>query len=89
MGYLDNTGLSYFWNKIKAKSSTLTLTVAGWSNKAQTVTVNGVTTSNLVIVSVNNNSFGITCTSQSTNQLKFTCDVLPTTAVSVEIAIIK
>lgn len=88
MRYLDTTGLKYFWNKIKAKTSTLTLNVSGWSNNSQTLTVSGVTTSNLVIVSVNDNAYGIKCTEQSSNRLKFTCDTLPTVAVTVNIAII-
>ena len=47
--FLDKTGLSYLWEKIKAyvnkygtKIHTVTLTPSGWVNKTYTVTVPGI-----------------------------------------------
>lgn len=94
MAYLDNTGLTYFYQKIKALFSlkprmiTVTLTVSGWSGKTQTVTVSGVTASNMVVVSVDSNINGIECTAQGTNTLTFTAETTPTANVTVKVAII-
>lgn len=152
MGYLDNTGLSYLWGKLKAayassltvsgrtvtlksKSgatlSTITtqdttysvattsanglmasadktklngvatgatknsittnaavLTVAGWSNNSQTVSVAGVTTTNLVIVGVDNSNNGVRCTAQGSGTLTFTCDSVPISNIAVNVAML-
>lgn len=152
MGYLDNTGLTYFWGKIKAAfgstlevsgktvtlksksgatlstittqdttysaattsanglmssgdktklngvatgatknsitSATATLTVAGWSSKKQTVSVTGVTASNLVFVSTNDTGNGVKCTAQGSGTLTFSCDSVPTASVTVSVAIL-
>lgn len=98
MAYLDKTGLSYFYSKLKAKFApishthitltTVTLTVSGWLSYNQTVTVNGVTASNLVTVSVSDNIYGIVCTAQATNKLTFTCETVPTANVTVNVAIL-
>lgn len=80
----------------KAKTLILSLTTAGWSatNKTQSVTTNGVTTSNVVIVSPAATSqdaygaAGVKCTAQATNRLTFTCDTVPTEALSVNIVIL-
>lgn len=152
MGYLDNTGLTYFWGKIKAAfgatlsvsgrtvtlksksgatlstittqdttysaattsanglmssgdktklngvatgatknsitTTTVTLTVAKWSNKSQSVSVSGVTASNLVIVSVDNTDNGIKCTAQGSGTLTFTCETLPTAGVTASVAVL-
>lgn len=47
--FLDKTGLSYFWNKIKSyinsygiKLRTVTLTASDWTNNTKTVAVSGV-----------------------------------------------
>lgn len=98
MAYLDNTGLNYFYSKLKAKFApishshstliTVTLTVSGWLSYNQTVTVNGVTPSNLVTVSVNDNTNGIVCIAQASNKLTFSCDTVPTANVTVNVAIL-
>ena len=152
MGYLDNTGVTYLWSKLKGAfassltvsgrtvtlksksgatlstittqdttyspattsanglmsstdkskldgvssgatknsiiTTTVTLPVAGWSNNAQTVSVSGVTTSNLIIVNVTANSYGVECTAQGSGTLTFSCESLPTTDVSVSVAIL-
>ena len=91
---LVNTGDMYIWNN-KAKKTRIntSLTVAGWSNNSQTITVNGVTTSNDVVISPAPTSIddytgaGIKCTAQAANSLTFTCEDIPTSAISVNILI--
>ena len=74
-------------------NNTVTLTTAGWSNLTQTVTLTGVTTTNAVWVSPAPASFtlynnaGIYCSSQGTNSLTFTCAVVPSSAITVNVAI--
>lgn len=74
-------------------SRTVTLAAASWSNKKQTVTVNGVTASNTVIVSAapasleNYNAHGIICTAQGANSLTFDCEIVPTVALTVYVII--
>lgn len=81
-------GVSTGATKNSIVTNTVTLTVAGWSSNSQVVTVSGVTTSNLVIVEPSDSSYGIKCTAQGTNSLTFTCDTVPTAAVTVKVAII-
>lgn len=69
-------------------SVNVSLPVASWSNKTQTASVSGVTTSNLVIVSIPANTYGVECTAQASGKLTFSCETLPTTAVSVNVAVI-
>ncbi len=72
---------------------TVSLTVAGWSNKTQTVTVSGVTASNLVVVGAAPSSadaYGeavVRCTAQAANSLTFVCEEVPEEALSVNVAI--
>lgn len=74
---------------------TVPITVAAWGGTTVcTVTVNGVTTSNDVIVSpaptmiVDYVAAGIYCRSQDTNQLEFECSTTPTTALLVHVMIV-
>lgn len=75
-------------------NKTASLTMAGWSNNQQTVTVQGVTTNSSVIVSPDADSFtaygeaGIYCSAQATNSLTFTCESVPTAALTVNVLII-
>ena len=70
-----------------------TLAVADWSGNAQTVTVNGVTATNTVIVSpapasaVEYASCGILCTTQGTDSLTFTCTSVPANDLVVNVVI--
>lgn len=76
--------------------SAITISVAAnaWSNKTATVTVTGVTASNTVIVSPAPASItawgdaSMKCTAQATNQLTFTCEEVPTAAISVNVVIL-
>ena len=80
---------------VAAKSSTTaTLTTNGWSNNTQTVNVTGVTASNDIIVSTapaskdDYTSAGIFCTAQAAGTLTFTCDTVPTSAITVNVLIL-
>lgn len=83
-------------NAKQAKASTVTanLTVAGWSNKTQTITVSGVTASNTVIVGPNPSSEAeysknnVICTAQGNNSLTFSCGIVPTTSLSINVIIL-
>lgn len=82
------TGVVSLYSKI-----TVTLTVAGWNNKTQTVTATGVTASNDVIVTPAPTSMEdytdatIYCTGQWSNSLTFTCDSTPTSNITVNVMI--
>lgn len=92
---LVTTGEKAIWNsKPDTKTITITLPSSGWSNKSQTITANGVTANNIVVISpVLNNmddylKYRIICTTQGANSLTFTCDIVPTSAISLDILII-
>ena len=92
--YINSSGT---WSNGKtalaATQTTASLAVASWSNNSITVTVSGVTTSNLVIVSPAPTSAktwaacGVICTTQAANKLTFTCESTPTTALTANIAV--
>lgn len=72
----------------------ITLTSSGWSSNSQTVSVTGVTASNLVIVTPAPNSAavwsgsGIVCSGQAAGTLTFTYEVAPTANVVVNVVIL-
>lgn len=80
-------GVSTGATKNTITQTTVTLTSSGWGSNKQTVTVSGVTASNLVIVDVLNDEYGIKCTSQASNTLTFTCENTPTVNVTVNVVI--
>ena len=69
----------------------VTLTVAGWSNNSQTVTVSGVTANNAVVVSptpdsyISYGEFGVYCSAQAANSLTFVCDSVPDVNLTVNV----
>ena len=83
-------------NAKQAKHATVsvTLNASGWSNKSQTITVNGVTASNTVIVGPAPTSVdlygnaGIICTAQAANSLSFSCNIVPTSNITVNVIIL-
>ena len=85
--------LSVANSKTSKKNLTVTLTANGWSNKAQTVSADGVTASNDVFVSAAPSSYTvyaecmIRCTKQANNSLTFECEEVPGTSVSVNVII--
>lgn len=95
---LVTTGDKYIWNSksdLSKIETSITLAVANWNNKSQTVTVNDVTSSCAVVVTPTPASIddwsecGVLCTTQATNSLTFSCDETPEVAISVNIMIIK
>ena len=73
---------------------TATLTVAGWSDKSQTVTVTGVTTTNNILVmpqkasSEDYYTAEVEAIVQATDSLTFACETVPTVALIVDIIIL-
>lgn len=92
---LVTTGEKYTWNNKQnaVATRTATLTVNGWSNGAQIVSVTGVTASNTVVVSPapasveNYIAANITCTVQGSNSLTFSCEDTPSSAITVNVII--
>ena len=76
------------------KAVTATLISTNWSSNTQTVTVNGVTSANNVIVapapaSISDYaSSGIYCSAQGANSLTFTCDTAPVNNITVNVLIV-
>ena len=100
MNYLDKTGLSHLWSKIKStfalkKTQTATLTSSGWTLSGgvytQTVNVSGVTINSIVIVSSAPGNAkvygecGVKCVSQTFGSLTFNADTKPTVSMTVNI----
>ena len=85
-----------YWTRvmqINRRKATATLTVAGWSSNAQAVDVEGVTTSNDIIVSPAFESYGdwgkysVQAASQLDGTIVFECKTTPTVNISVNILI--
>lgn len=76
-------------------TTTATLTVNGWSNNTQTVSVTGVTATNTIIATYDTGSrreyldSDIYCSAQGAGTLTFTCGSVPSSAVTVNIMIIE
>lgn len=72
----------------------VTLLSSGWSSNAQTVTVNGVTASNNIIVSPAPASMqdymdcAVYCSAQAANQLTFNCTSVPSVDITVNVLIV-
>ena len=75
-------------------SDSITLLSTDWSSQTYVATVQGVTSSNTVIVSPAPSSSddyvaaGIKCTAQAENSLTFTCTTDPTNNISVNVVIL-
>lgn len=73
---------------------TVSLTVAGWSNKAQTVSVSGMTASSIFFVTYAPASRAawvdadIYCSAQGAGTLTFACATVPTEAITANIVIL-
>ena len=105
----DGTGSVKGWDELKQSvqnntqalggkqtalvTATASLTVEGWSENSQTVSVAGVTATNIVWVApapASNDvygSAGIRATAQAEGTLTFTCTTVPTEAVTVNVVI--
>ena len=83
-------------SSIQAQHTSLSITIAttDWSNKTCTKTASGVTSSNTVIVSPASASYEaygeaqVRATAQGTNQLTFTCTDVPSSSLTVNVAIL-
>lgn len=88
-----NGSIKAVYDATKHTTATATLAVASWSSNSITVSVTGVTASNLVIVSPAPASWaawgkaGVYCSAQAAGQLTFTCTVTPTAALTANIII--
>lgn len=81
--------------KCGKSTKTASLTTSGWSSSmTQTVSVSGVTSSNTVVVSPAPASYAayteanVRCTAQASGKLTFTCDTVPTAALTVNVLIL-
>lgn len=83
-------------NNIQAQHASLSVTIStsDWSNGTCTKTASGVTASNTVIVSPASASYEaygeaqVRATAQGTNQLTFTCTDVPSSSLTVNVAIL-
>lgn len=93
---LDNTDKIELENKIGALHTQriATLSVGGWNNNTQNVSVNGATANNIVFVAPSPDSqdeytsAGIKCITQAQNALTFSCKTVPTVAINVNVIIV-
>ena len=80
---------------IWAKKATVSLPAASWNSKAQTVTVNGVTAANDLLVAANPscleawNKAGVYASAQTANTITFNCTTVPTAALTANIMILE
>lgn len=79
----------------KHTKATISLLVADWNEKSQTVNVSGVTADNTVLISPAPESisiysaYGVICTAQGAGTLTFTCDLTPSNDISVNVVILE
>lgn len=92
--FLKTDGINASWESTSTSLETPpTLVAANWSSNTQTITVQGVTATNTVIVSPiptdaeDYAAAGILCTGQATNALTFTCQTTPASDLQVNIVI--
>lgn len=90
---LDSNGNAVWENITTSPATAPTLVAANWSSNTQTITVQGVTATNTIIVSPiptdaeDYAAAGILCTGQATNALTFTCQTTPASDLQVNIVI--
>lgn len=90
--YFDNAGQSSGGGS-KPKALEVTLVSTDWDNNSQSVTVEGVTDTNLVQVSPSTDSYtdyanaNIRATAQAENELTFECDTTPSVDITVNVVI--
>lgn len=80
--------------RLTKANTTVTLTAADWSGGSQTVTVSGVTSTGVVLVSPDPTdqsaytSAGILCTAQAADSLTFTATTTPTADIDVNVVML-
>lgn len=91
---LDSNGNAVWENITTTPATAPTLVAANWSSNTQTITIQGVTATNTIIVSPiptdaeDYAAAGILCTGQATNALTFTCQTVPASDLQVNIVIL-
>lgn len=91
--YFDNSNVASGYAAVSIGISA-TLLSSGWSSNAQTITVNGVTASNNVVVApapANMQDYidcAIYCSAQAANQLTFNCTSVPSADITVNVLIV-
>lgn len=95
LGKKSGTNFDMGWTDIpRSQPLTGILTAAGWSNNSQTISVDGVTASNNVLIDSADATYeayvtaGVRCTAQAANSLTFTCKKVPEEALAVKILIL-
>lgn len=89
-----NTVLAAVNSKVSKINAVAVLTVEGWTENAQTVTVTGVTADNSVIVGADPANHveyvdaNIRCTAQGENSLTFVCDDVPAASINANVMIL-
>ena len=90
-GVIGANEISIITDAEVATGNTVTLDSADWVNSAQTVTVNGMTASTIVLVApkpADASAFaaaGIMCTGQATDSLTFTAVTTPSADIDVNV----
>jgi len=80
------------WVKVVTNTTTVAIAPGDWTGTTATKTVTGITTGSIIWVSPAAASYTayaaakIRATAQGTNSLTFTCDMVPTTTIDVEVA---
>ncbi len=91
--YFDNSNVASGYAAVSIGISA-TLLSSGWSSNAQTITVNGVTASNNVVVApapANMHEYmdcAVYCSAQAANQLTFNCTSAPSADITVNVLIV-
>lgn len=95
--FLTTNGSALSWGRAATMNVPQTAPVlvsTDWVNDSQTITVNGVTASNTVIISpapasaADYAEAGILCTAQAANSLTFTCDTTPSNSITLSVVIL-
>jgi len=93
-GNMDTLDSAVAGKQAQHSAINISIATSAWSNKTAQVTATGVTATNTVIVSPAPASItawgdaSMKCTAQAANQLTFTCEEVPTAAISVNVVIL-
>lgn len=78
------------------KKFTISLEASGWQSNQKTITVEGITTENIVFLSPASKAdadtwiaAGVWCTGQGTNSLTFSCESTPSSAIGLNLVILE
>lgn len=78
------------------KKFTISLEASGWQSNQKTITVEGITTGNIVLLSPASKAdadtwtaAGVWCTGQGANSLTFSCESVPSSAIGLNLMILE